>query len=211
MDEKDSLLLFLARNSGKVSTTTSELAVEMRCSQQTVSRKLRDYEELGFIARKVTPAGVKVTLTAKGEDLLRSKYGMLKKFFENKEQAVFGSVITGLGEGKYYMALQGYKEQFVSKLGFEAYAGTLNLEVNGEEVKEIISGQGKILIEGFSTSERTFGKINCYKVMLEGVECAVIKPIRSSHSADVIEIIAPINLREKLSLKDGSIVKVVWP
>ncbi|MBC7129766.1 DUF120 domain-containing protein, partial [Candidatus Bathyarchaeota archaeon] len=40
------------------------------------------------------------------------------------------------------------------------------------------------------------------------VKCAIIIPEVDGYPGNVMEIIAPVNLREKLGLKDGDIVEV---
>ena len=58
------------------------------------------------------------------------------------------------------------------------------------------------LIEGFKTPERTFGSVKCFPARVRGRRAAVIIPSRS-HYVDVVELVAPKNLREGLKLKDG--------
>jgi len=55
---------------------------------------------------------------------------------------------------------------------------------------------------------RTFGEASCFNVMIKDVRGAVIIPERTHYPEDVIEVIAPLNLREYLKVKDGSIVEV---
>jgi riboflavin kinase len=66
-----------------------------------------------------------------------------------------------------------------------------------------------IEIEGFKREERTFGPVKCYPAILENsIKGAIISAVRSHYDVSVIEIIAPINLRKHLKLKDGHKVKV---
>jgi riboflavin kinase len=62
-------------------------------------------------------------------------------------------------------------------------------------------------IEGFTTPERTFGPVKCFSAKLRGVKVAIVMPSRT-HLTDVVELIAPKNLRKKLGLKDGDRVKL---
>lgn len=43
-----------------------------------------------------------------------------------------GEVVSGLGEGRYFLSLPPYKEIFKKILGFEPYEGTLNLKLDRE-------------------------------------------------------------------------------
>ena len=38
-------------------------------------------------------------------------------------------IVSGMGEGAYYMSLKGYRNQFIEKLGYEPYPGTLNVKL----------------------------------------------------------------------------------
>ncbi len=120
-----------------------------------------------------------------------------------------GTVVPGLGEGKYYLLQKKYNKQFKKKLGYEPFPGTLNIELNEKELgkMKLLKEMEGINIEGFETNERTFGKARCFKGNIEGKEIAVILPERSHHP-NVIEIISPINLRKELGLKDGERISI---
>jgi CTP-dependent riboflavin kinase len=62
---------------------------------------------------------------------------------------------------------------------------------------------------------RQFGDVMCYKARFEdGTVGAIIVPSRTHHNKDILEAIAPINLREKLSenpnlpLRDGKNIRI---
>jgi riboflavin kinase len=104
---------------------------------------------------------------------------------------------------------EGYQQQFKRELGFDPYPGTLDLKLDKASLElraSLMELQGR-QIEGFSTSERTFGPVKCFPATLRGMKVAVILPSRS-HYSDVIELIAPKNLRRGLKLSDGDVVKV---
>jgi len=112
---------------------------------------------------------------------------------------VVGIVVTGLGEGAHYV--RKYNKHFLEKFGFEAFPGTLNLSVeNPVEVNDgIVIKPGE---EGLFPVECTRAVIN------SRVKGALVKPRKTRHGKYIIEIIAPNNLREEFSLKDGNEVKV---
>jgi riboflavin kinase len=120
---------------------------------------------------------------------------------------IHGKVTAGLGEGRYYISVEGYKNQFIQKLGFEPYPGTLNLRLT-EPLPLMRTSAGSIRIEGFMDENRTFGGCRCYPVKINGIRGAIIRPERSSYPADLVEVIAPVNLREMLCLSDGDVVEV---
>ncbi|MAG21850.1 MAG: hypothetical protein CL943_00905 [Candidatus Diapherotrites archaeon] len=120
-----------------------------------------------------------------------------------------GRAKAGLKEGAYYISQKGYQTQFVEKLGFKAYPGTLNLTVEEDVLADFLSKIKKIKIKGFDANNRTFGNLVAYNVLVEGKEkAALIFPERSTHGRDEIEVIAAISLRDKFKLKDGRKVKL---
>jgi riboflavin kinase len=138
---------------------------------------------------------------------LRSEFLDYRKIFEDGHWPSFkGRVTTGLGEGQYYISLDGYRKQFVEKLGFEPYPGTLNLKLKEPFAQHEASA---VSIIGFKDASRTFGGGKCYPVMIDGVKAAIIRPDRSSYPLNLVEIIAPVNLRKTLGLKDGDEVEVI--
>jgi riboflavin kinase len=66
-----------------------------------------------------------------------------------------------------------------------------------------------IEIEGFKNEDRTFGLVKCYPAKIGNkIKGALILALRSHYDKSVLELIAPVNLRKHLSLKDGNKVKV---
>jgi len=64
-------------------------------------------------------------------------------------------------------------------------------------------------IQGFKNGGRSFGSGKCYRVMLnDEVEASVVVALRTHYGDDVLEILAPINLRERLKLKNGDTVRI---
>lgn len=196
-----------------VRTNTVELASECGISQQTASRKLIELENDGFIERKIDRHGQSIKLTQKALADLKNIYKNLRPVFEvrPKKIAIAGKVFSGLGEGGYYVGMPGYRKQFIQKLGFDPYPGTLNVRLETErdlEAKTQIERLPAIRIEGFKDDKRTYGGASCYKATINGVDAAILVIERTHHPADVIEVISQHFLRKKLKLKDGSAVKV---
>jgi len=116
-----------------------------------------------------------------------------------------GKVSAGRGEGQFYISNDGYKRQFIEILGFEPFPGTLNIKM---EEPFVPPEQKAILIKGFQDANRTFGGCRCYKIKLNGIGASVVRPERSDYPDDLIEVIAPVNLRKALVLEDGDQVEV---
>ena len=125
---------------------------------------------------------------------------------------VEGTVFTGLGEGAYYISKEYYRKQFVEKLGFDPYPGTLNLKLTTDydlKTRAELEAYPAIEIQGFKNENRTFGTVKCYPARIGNkVRGALILALRSHYDRSVLEIVAPVNIRKQLSLKDGQKVKV---
>ncbi len=117
-----------------------------------------------------------------------------------------------MGEGAYYISQEHYRRQFIEKLGFDPYPGTLNLKMTTEydiKTSSELEAYPAIEIEGFQDENRTYGSVHCYPSIIEnGEKGALISALRSHYDDSVLEVIAPIFLRKRLGLKDGHKVKV---
>lgn len=194
--------------------SSGKLAGELNVSQQTASRRIKALESKGYIAREILPRGQRVRLTPKGTEVLRRLHIDLEKALKDLDSRVYsvsGEIVSGMGEGKYYMELPGYKKQFKKKLGFTPYPGTLNLKLNLEvdiRGRQILQDTQGIEIEGFKSGERTFGAVKCFMAKIDGIEGAVIIPMRTHHGFNTLEIIAPENIRDKTGLGEGDTVTI---
>jgi riboflavin kinase, archaea type len=195
--------------------STEYLAEKLGTSQQTASRYLIELEHRGLIKRNVTHEGCLIRIDSAGTAELQKLYTNLKSLLETKYPPTVtleGTVFTGLGEGAYYTAKEHYKKQFVEKLGFEPYPGTLNLKLTTDydiKTRTELEAYPAIEVEGFKNSDRTFGIVKCYPVMIGNkVKGAIITALRTHYDVSVLEILAPVCLRKQLNLKDGNKVKV---
>lgn len=201
------------RRTAKIST--EYLAGKLGASQQTASRYLIELDKNGWIKRAVTPEGCLIKITDAGIKELKKLYSNLRFLMEAAYPpsiTLEGVVFTGLGEGAYYISKERYTKQFIEKLGFEPYPGTLNLKLTTDydvKTRSELEAYPAIEIEGFRNEDRTFGSVKCYPVTIENrVKGALILALRSHYDTSVIEIIAPVFLRKHLNLKDGHKVKV---
>ncbi len=117
---------------------------------------------------------------------------------------MLGKVISGLGQGGYFLSREGYRQQFLNRLGYIPFPGTLNVLLD----EPFPASAPAIFIQGFSERESCFGSCRCYRIRINGIEAAAIRPEKSSHPPEMIEVIAPLNLRLALHLKDGDSVEV---
>jgi riboflavin kinase, archaea type len=200
------------RRTTKIST--EYLAEKLGTSQQTASRYLIDLERLGWINRNTTSEGCLIKISEKGLKELERLSKSLRLLIEAPVPpsiTLEGIVFTGLGEGAYYISKEFYRKQFIEKLGFDPYPGTLNIKLTTDydiDSRKELDAYPAIEVEGFKNSDRTFGVVKCYPVMIENkVKGAVILALRSHYDVSVLEIIAPVCLRKHLNLKDGQKLK----
>jgi len=198
-----------------VRLSTKFLAENLNLSQQTISRHLIDLERKGWIKRTITREGSLIRITELGDSQLRAVRSALNSIFEKKRPMSIileGVVFSGLGEGAYYVTRKPYREQFIRKLGFDPYPGTLNLKILSEydaQLRRELEARPGIEIPGFKNENRTYGPVKCFPARINGKERgAVILALRTHYDSSVIEIIAPRPLRNALKLKDGNKVKV---
>ncbi len=120
-----------------------------------------------------------------------------------------GKLTSGKGEGKYFTQLPWARKQFVEKLNFDPYPGTLNLKLEtAEDMKRLRLLKNKPGIE-IKPESGDFCVGYCFKALIESkIEGAVVIPKVESYEQDLLEIISPINLRTSLNLWDGDIVTI---
>jgi riboflavin kinase, archaea type len=118
-----------------------------------------------------------------------------------------GTVFSGKGEGKKFVALPWVQRQIAVKLGFSPYLGTLNLRLSAENIAKRAQLEKS---EGITIApEKGFFAGKLYPTKIGGVSCAVIVPIVPNYPTDILEVVAESCLREKLKLEDGDCASVL--
>ena len=208
------ILILLAKGEAHLhdlKLSLSWLAGKLDVSRQTAARRLLELEGQGLIKRALESRGQSVHITPSGLAALRLMHRELETIFGLKPRSfkLAGRVISGVGDGSYYMSQRGYRKQFERELGFDPYPGTLDIKLDEAslELRAMLTQLPGRQAEGFRTSERTFGPVKFFPAKLKDKEAALILPLRG-HYTDVVELIAPKKLRESLKLKDGDVVQV---
>ena len=205
------LLLLGAKN--PIELSTYDLAKSIDKTQQTASQHLLFLEKNNLIFRYKIDGNDVIKISDSGLDYLKSVNQQITSAFDDNIPSILsGTLFSGLGEGAYYISLYGYKKQFISKLGFEPYPGTLNLKISDVIHKQFFDKLSKndgILIEGFTDKKRTYGNVKCFPCTINSnIQGSIIIIERTHHDRSVIELISPIFLRKKLKLNDGDEVSV---
>ena len=142
--------------------------------------------------------------------ILKSSLDSFPSFVELK-----GILVSGMGEGSYYMSLKGYTKQFKSKINYIPFPGTLNVKLQKKEYIEAAQ-QFRALngttVDGFSDGKRSYGWVKCFNGKLNNlIKCELIILERTHHDNSIIELISKVNIRKAAKLKDGSKLTIKIP
>ncbi len=196
--------------SSAVSVSSQSLAQELSISPQTASRRLISLENTHMISRVMRGDGQYVTITHAGEENLRVEYAAYRRIFETHDRhyVLEGELISGLGEGRYYVSVEGYASQFSKKLGITPYPGTFNVKLSPTaiETRRKLDAMKWTEIVGFTDHDRTFGGAKALKCTINGYACAILIPGRTHYPEDIIELISAERLRDVLGTEDGAAI-----
>jgi len=121
---------------------------------------------------------------------------------------ITGTLFSGLGDGAKFVKLDWVESQIEEKLGFRPYHGTINLRLDMESidlVRKLKDDDGVKIVP----PDPKFCIAKTFKAKIMGkVQGAIILPEATVHAEDTLELLAPINMREELDLKDGQQVEV---
>jgi riboflavin kinase, archaea type len=199
-----------------VEITTAEIGKSIGRSQQAASKHLLDLEISGYIERLKKGQKFAVKVTDKGYSEIQNLFLSLRAALESVPPTIEfeGNVVSGMGEGAYYMSLEGYRKQFKEKLGYEPYLGTLNVQLSDQIYMNARLQLGKhpsIFINGFSDGTRTYGWVKCYRATVNdsAIRNAAVLVLERTHYDDsMLEVIAPISIKQTAGIKNGDRIKV---
>jgi riboflavin kinase, archaea type len=210
-------LLFLGARRNYVELTTAQLSKNIDRSQQSASKYVLELENMGYVDRIRSGHSTRIKITDKGYLQVSNFYSKLHSAMESYSNEVItleGNVVSGMGEGAYYMSLEGYRKQFRQKLGYTPFPGTLNIKLSDPvsiRSRRDLSTYPSVFIDGFSDNLRTYGWVKCYPVEINNqrIENAALLILERTHYDDnTIEIIAPISIKESTKIKNGDLISV---
>lgn len=117
-----------------------------------------------------------------------------------------GKIVTGRGEGKKFLDLLWVKRQIQEKLQFTPYIGTLNLILNKKSIS--LSAMLKKTQSIKITPAPGFCNGIAIPALINSQKCAIIVPEIKNYPKNMIEIIAPFNIRQNFKVKDGDEISV---
>ncbi len=119
---------------------------------------------------------------------------------------LIGFVQNGIGQGQTFTQIEWVREQFRAKLGFDPFPGTLNVRVANPVALDVWKRRPGVVIE---PKAEGYCPARCYHIQVSGsVQAAWIIPDVPGYPCDLVEIVAPVSLRETLKLKTGDIVRI---
>ena len=212
-----SYLLSKGAKHNYVTITTDALGKNIKKSQQSASKHLLELEQNQFIERIISGRNISVKITNKGFSEMVKLSTILQKSLNSfpSHVEIKGTLISGMGEGAYYMGLKGYTKQFKSKIGYVPFPGTLNVKIDQkihqEAIKQFVNLNG-INIHSFSDGKRTYGWVKCFPAKINNsVDCNLILLERTHHDNSVVELISKLSLRKSVKLKEGSKISIKIP
>ena len=117
-----------------------------------------------------------------------------------------GKVVTGLGESGKFLAIDWVNREVCGKFKFTPFCGTLNIHVEDPAIQRELKKRGTDRItsyeEGFCDALTYRGRIN------DRYECGVIIPLVPNYPEQILEIIAPVHLKDALGIHDGDEVEL---
>jgi len=125
-----------------------------------------------------------------------------------KTTTATGVLFSGEGKASQFVEIPWAKSQIKEKLGFKPYPGTLNIRLSEKEANRLrqilreFKGVTIVPPTGF------YSAICFHTTIMRRTRGAVVIPHTPNYPPNVLEIIAPVNLREALTLRDGDYVEL---
>ena len=114
---------------------------------------------------------------------------------------ITGKIVKGVGESAHFLSVPWVSRQMAGKLPFQPYRGTLNIKVKDPEVQRTLKtlGGDRLCseVEGF-----------CDALIFRGTiagryDCGIVLPLVPNYAECLLEILAPVHLKDSLGLEDG--------
>ncbi len=119
-----------------------------------------------------------------------------------------GTIVKGVGQASYFTGLEWVQEQCLAKLGFKPYPGTLNVELSARDAR--IMGTYREKGVDLVSPDPAFCNARVLPVSVQSLPGAIILPAEevNVHGANIMEIIAPVSIKETLGVEDGTRITI---
>ena len=117
-----------------------------------------------------------------------------------------GTVVSGLGASASFLSLQWVNNQLVEKSSFSPYGGSLNVDTGDSTIQKKLKEHAK---ERIVPVEKEFCEALIFDAMIAGkFRCGVILPLVPNYPENILEIVAPVHLKQALTIDDGAEIEV---
>jgi CTP-dependent riboflavin kinase len=124
---------------------------------------------------------------------------------------IHGVIFSDLGQASRFMALDWVQEALRKCLGFAPYPATLNVRPSTpQDARQWQEIQREVAPEALAPVESGFCNAGLYSVSIQRlvrgdktVKGAVLLPAVIDYPEEKIEIVAPVRLKQALSVEDG--------
>jgi CTP-dependent riboflavin kinase len=115
-----------------------------------------------------------------------------------------GRVVSGSRRASFFTQLDWVQEQCAAKLGFKPYPGTLNIELSPDSLVDLRALEKEAKTE-FVPPDPKYCVAKLLSVSLSSIKGAMIFPAEEVriHGKSIVEIIAPVRLKDVLNIEDG--------
>lgn len=130
-------------------------------------------------------------------------------FTKAKPVVLSGTVVPGSGRAAFFTQLDWVKAQCLFRLGFTPYPGTLNLRME-MPLPKVFSRLPVSASVSLTPPDETCCQSLAYPGKIGNIPCAILLPEERVrvHGSEVIEVIAPVFLREAINVGNGDRVSV---
>ena len=119
---------------------------------------------------------------------------------------VHGKIQRGLGESGNFLGISWVNNQIQEKMRFSPWQGTLNIVLDDGEAQRILRAREA---ERIVAGEPGFCDAIIFRGMInQKYECGVIIPLVPSYPENILEIVAPVRLKDALGVDDGDMVEL---
>ncbi len=121
-----------------------------------------------------------------------------------------GVLCSGIQQGSHFTQLDWVREQCNNLLGFIPHPGTLNLKVEKVDLQlwQILRQDATGLMVNAPTQE--FCSARLFPGSLTQLNVAAVVPLVAGYPEDLIEILAPVPLRQHFNLIDGDSITIAF-
>jgi riboflavin kinase, archaea type len=112
-----------------------------------------------------------------------------------------GKIVKGIGESGKFLAIDWVDRQLREKFGFSPFPGTLNIMIDDVNVQKMLREKDadRLIHQSEGFCDAILAKV----LVNDKYECGVVIPLVEGYDGRLLEIIAPVHLKEALNIGDG--------